>query len=81
MNLTNMQKALKILLEKGSFKKHETFSSNGAFVLEVRSFLHKTELELLQKELGFKSYEISVHEQQALISPKTGSFFIRFDWK
>ena len=81
MKLTEMQKALKILTEKGSFNKHEMFDHIGAFTLEVKSFIHKTEMELLQKELGFKSWEISLDERQALKSRKEGSFFIRFDWK
>lgn len=81
MNLTNMQKALKILTDKGSFKKHDVFSLNGAFILEVKSYLHQTELELLQKELGFKSYEISLNEHSGIQSRKEGSFFVRFDWK
>ena len=80
MNLTNMQKALRLLNDKGTFKKHDAFNSNGAFVLEVKSFLHSTEMELLQKTLGFKTWEISKDERQALQSPKLGSFFVRFDW-
>ena len=81
MKLTEMQKALRILVDKGKFRKLDNFTSTGAFQLEVRSFIHKTEMELLQKQFKFKSWEISLDELTGLRSKKDGSFFVRFDWE
>ena len=75
-----MQKALKLLVDKGTFKKFDPFDATGAFQLEIKSFIHKTELELLQRQFKFKSWEISLDEFAGLKSRRGDSFFVRFDW-
>jgi hypothetical protein len=80
MKLTQMQQALSMIVDKGAFTKFDHFNQSGAFQLEVKSYIHKTEIDLLQKQFGFKSWEISLDGITGLRSKKDGSFFVRFDW-
>jgi len=67
--MTVMQDALNLLISKGKFSS----PSDGVFRIHIFSFLHKKEIELLQSQFKFQSYEIVSIEAES-------GFYFTMSW-